>query len=211
MIISFNLKFYKVSFLIRFSYISKLSASLLALSDSQFWPICVLMASKFNNCFPDQTKLNFISFIRRFVSSSLYTSGQSKYFVSIFQTKLLSVASTDRPNDRMDERLLGFNSDICWILCLQNEIVVVNLIKTNDGYGYTTIKTTALPHPLLPSLHYCQQLPYSVRYMRWCFSQLYCSTAFCSYIRIRFRFCQIQSATISRKANIHFGQTLVFF
>lgn len=105
------------------------------------------MASKFNNCFPDQTKLNFISFIRRFVSSSLYTSGQSKYFVSIFQTKLLSVASTDRPNDRMDERLLGFNSDICWILCLQNEIVVVNLIKTNDGYGYTTIKTTAPPPP----------------------------------------------------------------
>lgn len=151
MIISFNLKFCKVSFLIRFSYISKLSPSL-ALSNSQFWPICVLMASKFNNCFPDQTKLNFISFIRRFVSSSLYTSGQSKYFVSIFQTKLLSVASTDRPTDRMDERLLGFNSDICWILCLQNEIVVVNLIKTNDGYGYTTIKTTAPPPPCCP--HY---------------------------------------------------------
>lgn len=107
MIISFNLKFYKVSFLIRFSYISKLSSSLppsFALSDSQFWPICVLMASKFNNCFPDQTKLNFISFIRRFVSSSLYTSGQSKYFVSIFQTKLLSVASTDRPTKRPNGR-----------------------------------------------------------------------------------------------------------
>lgn len=106
MIISFNLKFYKVSFLIRFSYISKLSPSLppsFALSDSQFWPICVLMASKFNNCFPDQTKLNFISFVRRFVSSSLYTSGQSKYFVSIFQTKLLSVASTDRPTDQTTE------------------------------------------------------------------------------------------------------------